>query len=56
MEPVQDSFTTNNMTQKTMGMKKTIAGPNSLGIVYEMPFNEKNLSILYEKKITPGGP
>ena len=39
--------------QKTMSMKKTIAGPNSLDIVYEMPFNEKNLSILYEKRITP---
>ena len=38
---------------KTMGMKKTIAGPNSLETVYEMPFNEKNLSILYEKRITP---
>ena len=39
--------------QKTMSMKKTIAGPNSLETVYEMPFNEKNLSILYEKRITP---
>ena len=39
--------------QKTMTMKKTIAGPNSLETVYEMPFNEKNLSILYEKRITP---
>lgn len=39
--------------QKTMSMKKTIAGPNSNETVYEMPFNEKNLSILYEKRITP---
>ena len=39
--------------QKTMSMKKTIAGPNSSETVYEMPFNEKNLSILYEKRITP---
>ena len=31
--------------QKTMSMKKTIAGPNSLDTVYEMPFNEKNVSI-----------
>ena len=36
-----------------MSMKKTIAGPNSIETVYEMPFNEKNLSILYEKRITP---
>jgi hypothetical protein len=28
-----------------MSMKKTIAGPNSLDTVYEMPFNEKNVSI-----------
>jgi hypothetical protein len=39
--------------QKTMSMKKTIAGPNSNETVYEMPFNEKNVSILYEKRITP---
>jgi hypothetical protein len=39
--------------QKTMSMKKTPAGPNSVETVYEMPFNEKNLSILYEKRITP---
>ena len=32
--------------QKTMSMKKTIAGPNSLETVYEMPFNENNLSKL----------
>jgi hypothetical protein len=37
--------------KKTMSMKKTIAGPNSNETVYEMPFNEKNLSILYEKGI-----
>ena len=34
-----------------MSMKKTIAGPNSNETVYEMPFNDKNLSILYEKRI-----
>ena len=34
-------------------MKKTIVGPNSSETVYEMSFNEKNLSILYEKGITP---
>jgi hypothetical protein len=39
--------------QKTMSMKKTIAGPNSVETVYEMPFNEKHFSILYEKRITP---
>ena len=39
--------------QKTMSMKKTIAGPNSLETVYEMPFNENNLKTLFEKRITP---
>jgi hypothetical protein len=39
--------------QKTMSMKKTIAGPNSVETVYEIPFNEKNVSILYEKRVTP---
>jgi hypothetical protein len=37
--------------QKTMTMKKTIAGPNSLETVYEMPFNEKNLKELFDKRM-----
>ena len=32
-------------------MKKTIVGPNSKVIVYDMPFNEKNLRTLFEKRI-----
>ena len=52
MEPYRIPYN-KQYDQKTMSMKKTIAGPNSLETVYEMPFNEKNLSILYEKRITP---
>jgi hypothetical protein len=39
--------------QKTMSMKKTIVGPNSVETVYDMSFNEKNVSILFEKRIMP---
>jgi hypothetical protein len=37
--------------QSTMSMKQTLVGPNSRVIVYEMPFNEKNLKTLFEKRI-----
>jgi len=37
--------------QNTMSMKQTIVGPNSKVIVYDIPFNEKNLKILFEKRI-----
>ena len=32
-------------------MKQTLVGPNSRVIVYDMPFNEKNLKTLFEKRI-----
>ena len=34
-----------------MSMKQTLVGPNSKVIVYDMPFNEKNLKTLFEKRI-----
>ena len=34
-----------------MSMKQTLVGPNSRVIVYDMPFNEKNLKTLFEKRI-----
>ena len=34
-----------------MSMKQTIVGPNSQVTVYDMPFNEKNLKTLFEKRI-----
>jgi len=34
-----------------MSMKKTIAGPNSVETVYEIPFNEKNLKALFDKRM-----
>ena len=34
-------------------VKSRIVGPNALTTVYEMPFNEKNLKELYDKRITP---
>ena len=37
--------------QNTMSMKQTIVGPNSRVIVYDMPFNEKNLKALFVKRI-----
>jgi hypothetical protein len=37
--------------QNTMSMKQTLVGPNSRVIVYGMPFNEKNLKTLFEKRI-----
>ena len=37
--------------QNTMSMKQTLVGPNSRVTVYDMPFNEKNLKILFEKRI-----
>ena len=33
-------------------VKTRIVGPNSHETVYEMPFNEKNLKVLFEKRIT----
>ena len=32
-------------------MKQTLVGPNSRVTVYDMPFNEKNLKTLFEKRI-----
>jgi hypothetical protein len=32
-------------------MKQTLGGPNSRVTVYGMPFNEKNLKTLFEKRI-----
>ncbi len=37
--------------QKTMSMKRILQGPNSRETVYEMPFNEKNLKILFDKRL-----
>jgi hypothetical protein len=37
--------------QSTMSMKQSLVGPNSRMIVYDMPFNEKNLKTLFEKRI-----
>ena len=37
--------------QSTMSMKQTILGPNSKLTVYDMPFNEKNLKTLFDKRI-----
>ena len=37
--------------QSTMSMKQTLVGPNSRVTVYDMPFNEKNLKSLFEKRI-----
>ena len=34
-------------------VKTMIEGPNSRDTVYEMPFNEKNVKLLFEKRITP---
>ena len=34
-------------------VKSRIVGPNSHKTVYEMPFNEKNLKELFDKRITP---
>jgi hypothetical protein len=34
-----------------MSLKQTLVGPNSRVIVYDMPFNEKNLKTLFEKRI-----
>jgi hypothetical protein len=34
-------------------IKTNCAGPNSKEIVYEMPWNEKNLKQLFDKRITP---
>ena len=34
-----------------MAMKKLLRGPNSKETVYELPFNEKNLKMLYDKRI-----
>ena len=34
-----------------MSMKQIIVGPNSRVTVYDMPFNEKNLKTLFEKRI-----
>jgi hypothetical protein len=34
-------------------VKSKIVGPNSISTVYEMPFNEKNLKALFDKRITP---
>jgi len=34
-----------------MSMKQTLVGPNSKVTVYDMPFNEKNLKALFEKRI-----
>ena len=34
-----------------MSMKQTLVGPNSKVIVYDMPFNEKNLKTLFDKRI-----
>ena len=33
-----------------MAMKKLLRGPNSKQTVYELPFNEKNLKMLYDKR------
>jgi hypothetical protein len=32
-------------------MKQTLVGPNSKVTIYDMPFNEKNLKTLFEKRI-----
>ena len=37
--------------QNTMSMKQTLVGPNSRVIVYDMPFNEKNLKTLFDKRM-----
>ena len=37
--------------QNTMSMTHTIVGPNSRVTIYDMPFNEKNLKTLFEKRI-----
>jgi hypothetical protein len=34
-----------------MSMKQTIVGPNSKVTVYDMPFTEKNLKTLFDKRI-----
>lgn len=34
-------------------VKSIIQGPNSLETIYEMPFNEKNVKTLFDKRITP---
>ena len=34
-------------------MRTRIEGPSSQEVVYEMPFNEKNLRTLFDKRITP---
>jgi hypothetical protein len=38
---------------RTNSVKAIPVGPNHVYTVYEMPFNEKNLKQLYEKRITP---
>lgn len=36
--------------QSTMSMNQTLVAPNSKVTVYDMPFNEKNLKALFEKR------
>lgn len=38
--------------QKTMSVKQIVVGPNSRETVYEMSFNEKNLGILFDKRMS----
>jgi hypothetical protein len=38
--------------QNSNRLKTKIVGPNARGTVYEMPFNEKNLKALFDKRIT----
>jgi hypothetical protein len=37
---------------KTMSVKSIVIGPTNVETIYEMPFNEKNLKQLFEKRIT----
>ena len=34
-------------------MRTRVEGPNSQETIYEVPFNEKNLKTLFDKRITP---
>lgn len=38
--------------EKTMSVKARVVGPNSQETVYEMPFNDKNLKQLFDKRVT----